>query len=230
MRKLILSACLALGACDDGEDFALDVNVPAERAYADLSHLSGGAIVSMASLPAFGREKPQDGEIRYILHSVEGKGDAKIGFRVENAGPGKSRVHVAVDMPAVDIKINGADKYISEYKTEQVLRKLLIQWGKTRGSGEPATEQIAGINTAMGAFALVLSPGKLDSVTKLASSGLFDFGEYADLEDISPPSIEHAELRPQDISAPDPTYREERVAGADFSDNDSAASGSDWGE
>jgi len=37
-------------------------------------------------------------------------------------------------------------------------------------------------------------------------------------------------LRPQDISAPDPTYREERVAGADFNDDDSAASGSDWGE
>ncbi|MDE8651806.1 hypothetical protein [Novosphingobium album (ex Liu et al. 2023)] len=229
MRKLILSGALLLGACGGGEDFALDVNLPADRAYADLSRLNGGEILALAHLPAIDRTRPADGQVRYVMHSLEGKGDAVIDFRIERLNPAQSRLHVTVDMPSVDFRLNGVDKYVSEWKTELVLKKLLRQWADQRAAGKPATSQIAELDTAMGAFTLVLSPGKFDSVTRQAALGRFDFARFADADEAAAePEAEHWELQPGEVNAPDPTYREERSAAYD-GDSESSGSQSDWG-
>ncbi|PEQ12099.1 hypothetical protein B2G71_13220 [Novosphingobium sp. PC22D] len=224
MRKLILGSCLALAACGGGEDFALDVAMPATTAYADLSRFSGSQLTNLLGLPAVSRETPEEGEVVYTIASLDSDEPGRMAFLVEPVDAGKSRIHVTLDLPDITMTDHGQNKILSEPKSEAMLRQQLENWARARSSGESATGELGKLDLFVGAMALVVSPSRHDKARSLAAldGQLADFGGMGGSID-GFGSESRPDLTAREIVPEDPTYR-----GQDDPFDDGEAGG--WGE
>lgn len=169
MRGLLAAGmALALGACGGGDDFTIDVDRPAERAYGQLSSFDGGMIRQYLGLPAPKRSTPGDGEVLYTIDGTGDYDDATLAFRVEPMDGGRSRVHVNIEMPSVRANFGGSEKVLRESKVEREFRKKLQKWADGLKAGDDP-QNILEMNEMMGAMVLAMNPAKINEVMAMAT-------------------------------------------------------------
>lgn len=167
-RFLAAGLALALSACGGGDDFTIDVDRPAARAYGQLSSLDGGMVRQLLGLPSPQRSTPQEGEVLYTIAGTGDYDDATLSFRVEPVDDGHSRVHVNIEMPAVKANFGGSEKVLRESKVENEFRRKLQKWADgLKSSDDPST--LLELNEMMGAMTLAMNPAKIGEVMAMAN-------------------------------------------------------------
>lgn len=175
-RCLVAGFALALSACGGGDDFTIDVDRPAARAYGQLSAFDGGMVRQYLGLPAPRLSTPGEGEVLYTIDGTGDYEDATLAFRVEPVDDGRSRVHVAIDMPAIKANFGGSEKILRESKVENAFRRKLQSWADGLRTSDD-TKAVLELNEMMGAMVLAMNPGKISEVMAMVNrpSFLTDF-------------------------------------------------------
>ncbi len=158
MRKIGKVASLTLGAamvagCSGGEDFAVDVQAPAQAVHAALGDLHSSSLPSMLNLSAADKSSPEPGQILYSIPARGKSNPATILFDVDELKPARSRITVSVDIPAVKVSVN---EIVSEDKVEQYLEEELRAWAVTRSKGQSGLLEIDAMQSSMGSLAVAL--------------------------------------------------------------------------
>lgn len=166
-RFLVAGLSLALMACGGGDDFTVDVEQPAARAFGQLSSLDGGMVRQILALPTPQRTTPGEGEVLYTIPASGGYEDATLAFRVEPVGDNRSRVHVNVEMPSVKARIGGIEKMLSEPRVEAELRRRMEKWADGMKSGD-GHSRVLQINEMLGGLALAVNPDRIDQAMAMA--------------------------------------------------------------
>lgn len=171
-RFLVAGFALALSACGGGDDFTIDVERPAERAYGQLSAFDGGMVRQYLGLPIPLRSSPGDGEVLYTIAGAGDSEQATLAFRVEPVDSGHSRVHVNIEMPRIKANFGGSEKVLNESKVEGEFRRKLQKWADGQKTGDD-TRSVLELNEMMGAMVLAMHPKKIKEVMAMARQPSF---------------------------------------------------------
>lgn len=161
MRRMAVLAALALLAgCGDSEDFAMDVALTPDRVKSQLARIDGGMVVRGLSLTPVAVDSGTRRELTFVMKGDAGEG--RLHFRFEDVAANATRMHVELTLPATEMKIDGADKVLSETKAERALEEALKAWAESQTRSGYAS--LDPLNEIVGGMVLALTPAKMTEV------------------------------------------------------------------
>lgn len=167
MRRFVcLAATAMLAACGEGgEDFSVDVAMAPDKARAELGRLDGGDLLRALHLRPITAQRNAEGELLFVLPGDDGEQGTLL-LRFEETETHGSRIHVALDLPALTRTIDGERMVLSETKVEASLKEDLESWAQAVGSRGYAS--LDDLNSTLGGTSIALQPDKLDQLLAAA--------------------------------------------------------------
>lgn len=176
MKNYVLAlAPLLLAGCGNTRDFAVEVDRSSEAVMAELASIEGSELALFGIKP-FTHKKDDDGTLHFFIPAEKGYKDGEVIFWVADAGNGKTRVDVSVDLP----QITRGDKVLSDSRAEDALEEEMKKWAQDFGQGKSAK---VGIQGALAGFAIASQDfaATQDPESFLArAAGRWGSGDYFD--------------------------------------------------
>lgn len=212
MKRFMLAlAPLLLAGCGNTRDFTVEVDRTSEAVMAELASIEG-AELALFGIKPFTHKKDDDGTLHFFIPAEKGYKDGEVIFWVADAGGGKTRVDVSVDLP----QITRGDKVLSDSRAEEALEEEMRSWAEEFGQGKSAK---LGIQGALAGFAIASQDfsATQDPEAFLAraagrwgSSDYFDFADEGDGFDPETSNTEFGEAsdfgRPMDSARGSSSY------------------------
>ena len=151
---------LPLVACGEGEDdFSVDVAMPTSQVQGQLMALTGGDFQQMAGIAPLRPMNPEPGILRYQFFGDNGEERGTLQFRIEGLDGGRSRIHAALDLDAVEYEVDGDDMVVSEYRAESELENSLQSWAKK--VNESGYGSLAGVDETLSLISVLMQPNRI---------------------------------------------------------------------
>ena len=170
MRKfLALALPVALAACGDGEtDFTVDVAMTTGEAQSRLMALDGGALPGAVGLAPVRVTNPEPGQLHYAFLDEDGGESGTLVFTIEGIDGGRSRIHTALDLAAVNYEIDGVSQVLSETLAENLLEQNLRDWAEDVSAiGYGSLDEV---NATIAIFAIAMRPDRMAALDDPASA------------------------------------------------------------
>lgn len=182
MRMPVAVLILALAAAcarepDDGNaSFQMEIEAPASDVLLGLQEFDGGTMPRLLGLRPIGVSSAGNGKV-HVSISGEGSQSGKILFDVKSVGKGASLVTVNIDLPGTIRVKDGREINVYGSEAADTLDGELEDWAKSMEKGDASRYDTGGVNQALTAIAMRLSPTRTAQLREVASNG--DVWEYA---------------------------------------------------
>ena len=184
MRRWLSAGILAglVAACGgESDDFTIQVERSADAALTSLAQMDVTGAPLISGTKPITRTASNGGVVEYTIPAAEGYSDGVIRFTVSGSDNTPTTVAAMVDIPAVEGKVEGADKYVAESKVEKALKNDLKSWAVRMEDSNSFGKATGAIETSMMSLAVILQHmDNLDQVEKRLAgvgSSFFDSDE-----------------------------------------------------
>ncbi|MEE4289158.1 MAG: hypothetical protein V2J14_07300 [Erythrobacter sp.] len=173
-RRFIGAAALALAlaGCGSGTDFTVHLTATKGEVKAELNQLSPNILTGSVGVTPVRSEWVDADTLRYILPGKGSSAPGELTFTLSEGRGGKTDVAVALDIPRVTRKAAGGEEVLVESKMEDMLKRMMRDWGEAHEAGRSTYQGRAGISTAISVFAISIQ--RFDDFENAAESALVD--------------------------------------------------------
>ena len=149
-----------LWGCGGSEShrFTVAVDVPLERAYAELGSIEDAPAVADFGFPRVKVEKSPPDTLRFVYRSAEDYGEGALLLTFERIGERKTGVHAELFMPDIQFMEQGNLRRFDKDAAFERIKDSFEDWAEQASRQQSTASQRAAIANALGVLPLALSP------------------------------------------------------------------------
>ncbi len=186
-RQVLMAAiaCAMLTGCGKGsEDFTIAIDRPANQVISVFGDVAPDPQLALLFHDiSIRRSTPAEGQVLYTIPGTDGE-DSTILLTFEPGANGASTIlHAAVDVPAIQVAIDGLPKVVSETKIERQLQEMLDATAARMKKGQDGGITRQSLSGLFSAVAIVTNKAMLSRMLKLKDDPSLAFRELGGLTD-----------------------------------------------